>query len=216
MDADTSTRGLILWYGTALAGADTGARELRTRAAVACLAAMDTELGLLPWGSAFGGPRLLARVDGLPGTVPLLAAAGLRGEAAAAAHLHRHLTLCLPHSYRPGPTGRRRAGGLARSRRPAGAADRLGCCSRWPTYCTGPPSLLKLARLPGPGAARYAHRAAEILQCLVDAHLVGGRLLDGCYDADKGIAVRHELVWGDFFLALRLAELTGLADVRTI
>ncbi|MCY0933128.1 sugar ABC transporter permease [Streptomyces sp. H34-S4] len=271
VDADTSTRGLILWYGTALAGTDTGARELRTRAAGACLAAMDTELGLLPWGSAFGGPRLLARVDGLPGTVPLLAAAGPRGEAAAAAHLHRHLTLCLPTAdappfvpawshgeetgwrpcaeptpgwsrgpawlllaladvlHRPAVAGRLPG-------RPRDRVERLADSWTGPATALVPPAdaarptglpdtsaaavtavaLLKLARLPGAGAARYAHRAAEILRCLVDTHLVGGRLLDGCYDADKGLAVRHELVWGDFFLALGLAELTGLADVRTI
>ncbi|GAA3116754.1 hypothetical protein GCM10020254_74460 [Streptomyces goshikiensis] len=41
-------------------------------------------------------------------------------------------------------------------------------------------------------------------------------LLDGCYDAEQGTAVRHELVWGDFFLALGLAALTGLADVRDV
>ncbi|MYT23149.1 sugar ABC transporter permease, partial [Streptomyces sp. SID7760] len=70
------------------------ARELRARAAEAALAALDPELGLVPWGSAFGGPRLLARADGVPGMVGLLAAAGPDGERAAASHLHRHLDLC--------------------------------------------------------------------------------------------------------------------------
>lgn len=144
-DADTSTRGLILWYGTALAVGDTGARDVRTRSAGACLAAMDAELGLLPWGSAFGGPRLLARVDGVPGTVPLLATAGPRGAAAAASHLQRHLSLCLPRtpgrsSCPPGPTRRVPVGGPARSQCPAGAGAGPGCCSHWPTYCTAPPS----------------------------------------------------------------------------
>ncbi|MEU1623864.1 hypothetical protein ABZ746_00650 [Streptomyces sp. NPDC020096] len=37
-----------------------------------------------------------------------------------------------------------------------------------------------------------------------------GALLGGCYDAAHGVAVRHELVWGDFFLALGLALVTGL------
>jgi hypothetical protein len=32
-----------------------------------------------------------------------------------------------------------------------------------------------------------------------------GMLLEGCYDHGQGIAIRHELVWGDFFLALALA-----------
>lgn len=281
VDADTSTRGLILWYGTALAAGDTGARELRARAAAACSAAMDEELGVLPWGSAFGGPRLLARVDGLPGTVPLLAAAD---PAAAASHLHRHLALCLPAD----PTGVLPGSGAevcrARDLVPAWSHEAetgwLACAepapgwSRGPAWLLlaladvlhrptvaaclpghpralaehlaaawtgpgtplvppaeasrpdGPPdtsaaavtavALLKLSLLPGPRAARYAHRAAEILEHLVDDHLSRGRLLNGCYDADKGIAVRHELVWGDFFLALGLAELTGLADVRTV
>ncbi|MFD9345033.1 sugar ABC transporter permease, partial [Streptomyces sp. NPDC060049] len=106
VDADTSTRGLILWYGTVLAAGDTAAHRLRTRAAEACLAAVDAERGLVPWGSAFGGPRLLARVDGVPGTIALLAAAGPPGAAAAAAHLTAHLALCLPAPHStpaPGP-----------------------------------------------------------------------------------------------------------------
>jgi unsaturated chondroitin disaccharide hydrolase len=41
-------------------------------------------------------------------------------------------------------------------------------------------------------------------------------LLDGCYDAHGGTAVRHELVWGDFFLALGLAALLGRADLRRV
>ncbi|MYT26792.1 sugar ABC transporter permease, partial [Streptomyces sp. SID7760] len=62
-------------------------------------------------------------------------------------------------------------------------------------------------------APRYAYRAAAILERLVDGHLTRGRLLDGCYDAGKDLAVRHELVWGDFFLALGLAALTGLTAI---
>lgn len=91
--ADTATRGLIFWYGTALAanaGGDRTAAELGAEAARACLNDFDHELGLLPWGSAFGGPRLLARVDGVAGIVPLLATAS--GTATAKAHLDTHLT----------------------------------------------------------------------------------------------------------------------------
>lgn len=269
VDADTSTRGLILWYGTALAAGDPAAAGLRTRAAAACLSAVDAELGLVPWGSAFGGPRLLARVDGVPGLVPLLAAAGPGGAAAAASHLARHLDLCLT----PGPglvpargfaagEGWRACGdppvGWSRGRAwlllaladalhrtdvaglltgsPRELAERLADAWAGPGAPLVPPAdvalpegpsdtsaaavtavaLLKLARVPGPGAARYAARAAAILERLAGAHLSDGRLLDGCYDAGKGIAVRHELVWGTFFLALGLAELTGRLDIRDV
>ncbi|MCM1971359.1 sugar ABC transporter permease [Streptomyces sp. G1] len=273
VDADTSARGLILWYGTALAVEDAAAQELRARAAEACSAALDEELGLLPWGSAFGGPRLLARVDGLPGTVPLLA---LAGPAAAAAHLRQHLALCLPGSGTeacrardlvPAWSHEGRAGWLACPEpapgwsrgpawlllaladvlhRPAVAAclpgDPRGLAERLADAWTGPGAplvpaadaarqdgpvdtsaaavtavaLLKLSLLPGPRGEAYARRAEEILQHLVDRHVVRGRLLNGCYDADKGLAVRHQLVWGDFFLALGLAGSAGLADLRTV
>ncbi|WP_433681080.1 hypothetical protein [Nocardia sp. CA-119907] len=89
--ADTATRGLIFWYGTALAanaGGDRTAAELGAEAARACLDDFDHELGVLPWGSAFGGPRLLARVDGVAGIVPLLATA----SGTAKAHLDTHPT----------------------------------------------------------------------------------------------------------------------------
>ncbi|KOU27509.1 sugar ABC transporter permease [Streptomyces sp. WM6372] len=269
-EADTATRGLILWYGTALAGDDAGARELRTRAAEAALAALDPELGLVPWGSAFGGPRLLARVDGVPGMVALLAAAGPEGERAAASHLHRHLDLCLGAGGRTVPAWEfhAEAGWRACDEPPAGwsrgsawlllavadalhrpgvarsAPDRLEAAARrladaWTRPCTpfvpladeerpaGPldtsaaaiaaVALLKLARLPGcPAAAQYAYRAAAVLERLVGEHLTRGMLLDGCYDAGKGIAARHELVWGDFFLALGLAALTGLVEIGDV
>ncbi|MFD3552083.1 sugar ABC transporter permease [Streptomyces goshikiensis] len=269
VEADTSTRGLILWYGTALADGDTGARELRTRAARAALAALDPELALVPWGSAFGGPRLLARVDGVPGMVPLLAAEGPQGAEAAASHLYRHLDLCLGEGGRvvparafeaasgwwecaspPAGWSRGRAwlllavaDALHRPGVPRRTPDRLeAVAERLATSWTGPGAplvppadearpdgpldtsaaaiaavaLLKLARLPGPRAAGYAYRATAVLERLVGEHLTRGMLLDGCYDAEQGTAVRHELVWGDFFLALGLAALTGLVDVREV
>ncbi|MCX4807241.1 sugar ABC transporter permease [Streptomyces sp. NBC_01214] len=305
--ADTATRGLILWYGTAPAGDDAAAAELRDRAARAVLAAHDRELGLVPWGDALGGPRLLARVDGVPGTVPLLAGAGPEGAAAAAAHLHRHLDLCLGAgrgrdlSLRPAlhydavagwqpcadpPPGWSRgrawlllavADALLRpdpatpgpAARLAGAAELLAAEGGSPTTWGSPRTesggsgavpgvagparserdgpvpaadaarpdgpldtsaaaitavaLLKLARVPGPRAAAYAHRAEAILHHLAEHHLTGpnsgrppGMLLDGCYDAGKDLAVRHELIWGDFFLALGLAALDGVIDITRI
>lgn len=278
LDDDTATRGLILWYGTALAGGDPVARDLRVRAGRACTAAFDPELGAVPWGSAFGGPRMLLRVDGVPGTAPLLAAAGPAGERAAAAHLERHLDLCLGEDGAVIPawrfereTGPRRCEdppvGWSRGRawlllaaadavhRPAvprrlrercaaaaqllaggttGAAPPLVPYDREPGAGTRPGgpldtsaaaitavALLKLGRAPGPRAARHRERAVAILRRLTDAHLTrprgvrpGGMLLDGCYDAGRGVATRHELIWGDFFLAVGLAELTGRVDIR--
>ncbi|MGW6985381.1 sugar ABC transporter permease [Streptomyces sp. NPDC054932] len=278
--ADTATRGLILWYGTDPSGGDAETAALRARAARALLAAHDPELGLVPWGDALGGPRLLARVDGVPGAVPLLAGAGPRGAAAAAAHLHRHLDLCLGTGRAPDEGSRLRpalrfdAGvgwqpcedpppGWSRGRAwlllavadallcpelaAAGSAARLDeavelllvqgefpAAAPVPAADTARPdgpldtsaaaitavALLKLARVPGPRAARCADRAEAILGGLAERHVSvrgagrpPGMLLDGCYDAAKGLAVRHELVWGDFFLALGLAALHGLVDI---
>ncbi|MCP3758309.1 sugar ABC transporter permease [Streptomyces sp. TBY4] len=333
VEADTATRGLILWYGTALAGGDAEARELRARAARACGAAVDGELGLLPWGSAFGGPRSLARVDGLPGTVQLLAEVD---PAAAASHLRSHLTLCLPAAGAGVGTGAGvgaavgvgagagagagaaagvgvGAGAAAGAGAGAGAGVGVGtgaaagpgsgpevcrardlvpawaheagtgwraCAEPAPGWSRGPAwlllaladvlhrpavaaclpgdpralaerladawtgpdaplvpaadaarpdgpvdtsaaaitavALLKLSLLPGPRAEAYARRAGQILEHLVDRHLSRGRLVDGCYDAGAGLAVRHQLVWGDFFLALGLAGPAGLADLRGV
>ncbi|MFF1372977.1 sugar ABC transporter permease [Streptomyces virginiae] len=282
--ADTATRGLILWYGTAPAGDDAEAAELQGLGARAMLSAYDRELGLVPWGDALGGPRLLARVDGVPGTVPLLAGAGGQGAAAAAAHLSRHLDLCLgatPGVLIPALTFDAVAGwqpcpdpppGWSRGRawlllavadallRPdlslPGPAARLGEAAERlvaqlgftehefpggsgpvPAADAGRPdgpldtsaaaitavALLKLARVPGPRAAGYAYRAEAILGRLAEDHVTGpgsgrptGMLLDGCYDAGKGLAVRHELVWGDFFLALGLAAVHGIVDITSV
>lgn len=279
--ADTATRGLIFWYGTAAAGDDAEAAAIRSGAARACLADCDPELGILPWGDALGGPRLLARADAVPGTVPLLADAGPGGAQAAAAHLHRHLDLCLG---RPGGAGDASAGLRPALRYERATARWLPCEDPPPGWSrgrawlllavadgllrppvavgdparlteaatllltgggllTGPPvppadtalpdgprdtsaaaitavALLKLARTPGPRAEQYALRGAEILDHLIRSHLTGegcgrpaGMLLDGCYDAAAGSAVRHELVWGDFFLALGLAALHGVVDL---
>ncbi|MFJ5096155.1 sugar ABC transporter permease [Streptomyces sp. NPDC088557] len=355
-EADTAARGLILWYGTALADGDGTADALRERAARAVLAAWDPRLGLVPWGAALGGPRLRARADGVPGLVPLLASAGPGGRTAAAAHLDRHLELCLPPTTgprsrpaRPHPAWRREEGrrtaeadpapggrtaeadpapgsraaeaGPVLGGRTAEAGPVLGGWTaeadpapggrtaeagpvlggrraeadpvpgRWTAeadpapgwtrgeawlllavadalllpeapprwsrdaerllaageFLTGPlvppaeahrpdgpldtsaaavaaTALLKLALVPGFGrAAACAARAEAVLRGLTAAHLTRpggprppGMLLDGCYDAHAGTAVRHELVWGDFFLALGLSALLGRTDLRRV
>ncbi|MFE7514518.1 sugar ABC transporter permease [Streptomyces sp. NPDC057540] len=276
-EADTATRGLILWYGTALGGgAEAGL--LRERSARSALAAFDRRLGLVPWGAALGGPRSRARADGVPGLVPLLATAGADGEAAAAGHLHRHLDLCLGDgtSERPLPawefaegSGWRacpepepgwtrgeawlllavadallRAGSAVwRPERLYGAAELLltkGEFLRGPLVpparahhpdgpldtsaaAIGAVALLKLALLPGPAATAYRGRAEDVLRHLTRTHLAppgaahpAGLLRDGCYDAASGTAVRHALVWGDFFLALGLGALLGRVDLRQV
>ncbi|MFB7592488.1 sugar ABC transporter permease [Streptomyces sp. NPDC056169] len=275
-EADTAARGLILWYGTALAEADAAADALRERAARAALGALDPVLGLVPWGAALGGPRLRARADGVPGLVPLLACAGPEGRAAGESHLRRHLDLCLPRdgTRRPVPSWRWDEAGSLWAAEPdpapgwtrgeawlllavADAFAQTGVPERLtetvellldrcalltgplvPPADTGHPegpvdtsavaitavALLKLSGVPRAAwASACADRARSVLHRLASAHLTGpdgprpaGMLLDGCYDAARGTAVRHELVWGDFFLALGLAALLGRADLTRV
>ncbi|MFJ2721218.1 sugar ABC transporter permease [Streptomyces sp. NPDC087437] len=242
-EADTAARGLIFWYGTALADDEPG---LRDRAARACLNDFVPELGLVPWGSAFGGPRLTARVDGVPGMVPLLATAN---PEAALSHLRRHVELWLgarpPRwSWRhdPGagwtacadpPPGWSRGRAwlllsLAEAAPLAGGDEFPDHAGRLLTEHLVPPA--DFAHPGGPcdtSAAAitalallglgHRDRAVAILKALVDSHLTAdGRLLDGCYDLAAETAVRQELIWGDFFLAYALAVLTGLRgqDIR--
>ncbi|MGW1935039.1 hypothetical protein ACWCPG_38110, partial [Streptomyces sp. NPDC001919] len=83
---------------------------------------------------------------------------------------------------------------------------------------------LQLGRTPGvTGARACADRAETVLRGLVDDHLTrpggdrpAGMLLDGCYDAGTGTAVRHELVWGDYFLALGLTAVLGCVDLGLV
>ncbi|MFJ8349611.1 sugar ABC transporter permease [Streptomyces sp. NPDC094153] len=242
-ETDTAARGLIFWYGTAFADDDLGLRE---RAARACLDAFDPELGLVPWGSAFGGPPLTARVDGVPGMVPLLATVD---PEAARSHLRRHAELCLG-AWPPRWSWRHDPG-----------TGWTACTDPSPGWSRGPAWLLlalaeaahltdgdefsvHAAALRAPHlvpAADAAHpdgprdtsaaaitalallglghrdRALTVLEALVEGHLTGdGRLLDGCYDLTAGTAVRQELIWGDFFLAYALAVLTGLTAVNPV
>ncbi|WP_237693913.1 sugar ABC transporter permease [Streptomyces sp. SID2888] len=239
-EADTAARGLIFWYGTVLADDDLG---LRGRAARACLDGFVPELGLVPWGSAFGEPRLTARVDGAPGMVPLLATAD---PEAARSHLRRHVDLCLgarpPRwSWRhepgagwsahadPSPGWSRGPAwlllALAEARSLSDGDEFPGHLDRLLTNHLVPPA--DSVRPDGPRDTSAAaitalallglghrDRAVAVLEALVEGHLTAdGRLLDGCYDLAAGTAVRHELIWGDFFLAYALAVLTGLTAV---
>ncbi|MFJ5778843.1 sugar ABC transporter permease [Streptomyces sp. NPDC093094] len=244
LDADTVTRGLIFWYGTALADTEEAA-ALRDRAALACRAAYDPVPGVVPWGAAFGGPRLLARADGVPGTVPLLAAPA---PEVAGSHLRRHLELCLgTGSFRWSWQYEGAAGWIPRDDPPSGwsrgrawlllavadAAHRLDACDpaepvgRLLPGLTVPPA--DEARPDGPRDTSAAavtavallklgrrDEAVTLLDALVHGHLTAdGRLLNGCHDLGAGTATRHELIWGSFFLAYALAVLTGLVDPHT-
>ncbi|MFI6770483.1 sugar ABC transporter permease [Streptomyces sp. NPDC050355] len=278
LGADTATRGLIFWYGTALgagSGGDSASVSLRVRAAGACLDdGFAPELGIVPWGAAFGGPRLVARVDGVPGMVPLLATAGgAEGRRAARSHLDRHLALCLGEEPLRPAWEWTAAGRWAACPQPAPGWSRgrawlllaLADAALWlddgayverargllgpdgeatatdvvvpPAEVTAPQglvdtsaaaieavALLKLAAAAtAPEAQRLRGRAALLLEHLVTVHVTtpgpgrpSGMLLNGCYDLHRGIAVRHELVWGDFFLALGLALLTGLVTAHDV
>ncbi|MFF2206291.1 sugar ABC transporter permease [Streptomyces sp. NPDC058145] len=241
VDADTATRGLILWYGAALADIPEAA-VLRDRAAHACRHAYDGELGLVPWGSAFGGPRLLARVDGVPGMVPLLATVD---ERAAESHLRHHLELCLdkdaigwswryerpegwtpcddpPHGWSRGRAWLLLAVADAVHRLEADdlkdAIRHLAGAHAVPLADEGHPESppdTSAAAITAVALLKLGHRgrATALLDKLVHAHLsADGRLLNGCYDLASGTATRHELIWGDFFLAYALAALTGLVS----
>jgi unsaturated chondroitin disaccharide hydrolase len=276
LTAGNATCALTHWYGTALASGER-AHELKDRAGLAALAAMDRELGLVPSVSASDGPRT-ARVDGVPGTVSLLASTGPEGTEAALSHLERHLELCLsqePSRFAwhyeetsgwqpcglPAPGWSRGgawlllavADGLTHLSGPSLAMYRLNIVAhRLAEQWTRPPggslvpraepgnsrspldtsapaiaavALLKLAAAQQRPELRV--HAVRILNTLVRSHTTGvgapdtanrpaGMLLDGCYDAGRGTAVRHELIWGDFFLALAMAVLTGLVDVNEV
>ncbi|QFG22286.1 sugar ABC transporter permease [Actinomadura sp. WMMB 499] len=260
--ADTATRGLIFWYGTCFGDGDAAA--LRAEAADACLAAHDPGLGVLPWGEAFGGPRELARVDGLPGLPRLLLSTGAEGDRAARAHLDVQvgLTAATPDLV---PAWRHEAGRwTAHPAPPAGWSRTVGWlllavaegspaqirrCLDHPVVAArlaagadpvppaGPPvqdasgtgapvppdtsaaaieavAALKLAeRVGGDEGGRLRERGVAVLRALAGRYVRHGRLIGGCYELERGIATGHELVWGDFFLAVGLAVLCGSVAV---
>ncbi|MEU8264981.1 hypothetical protein AB0C02_30755 [Micromonospora sp. NPDC048999] len=60
--------------------------------------------------------------------------------------------------------------------------------------------------------AGWADAALAVASSAVGRLDGGGVLRDGCYDLAGGVAMRHELVWGSFFLAAVLAVLAGKVD----
>ena len=63
----------------------------------------------------------------------------------------------------------------------------------------------------GAGAA-----AAETLATLAGHHLGAHGLADGCYNAKKGLASRHELIWGDYFALEAALGLAGTLDTAQL
>ena len=57
-------------------------------------------------------------------------------------------------------------------------------------------------------AEAYRQVAVDTIDVLLAEHLdVDGALRGGCYDLAGEVACRHELIWGDYFLAAVLAAL---------
>jgi unsaturated chondroitin disaccharide hydrolase len=76
--------------------------------------------------------------------------------------------------------------------------------------------LLKLAMVPG--LERYRAEAAALVRALVEGYLAPvrpgdprarGMLTEGCWQRNEGVATKHELVWGDYYLLEALLVLDG-------
>ena len=80
-------------------------------------------------------------------------------------------------------------------------------------------ALLKLGRLvPGAGGDRYRQAGRATVEALVRGYLTPtspgdrrprGILTEGCWQHKEGVATRHELVWGDYFLFEALLTMGG-------
>ncbi len=287
--SDTVTRGLIFWYGDAAgerlgfaperplpcvlsataAGARTGSAA-RTAAERLC-ATVDPGTGILPWGTAFGDPadEITARVDGLAGTIPLLAWAG--APAVAERFLRGYLDIAGAPPRR-GPTGACSDTATGNRLSESAPAAFVKTAGGWRARSSPPPGwsrgrawlLLALADAGywlDSAFTDYAHSSAEhapnppvvpaaitgatavdtsaaaitavalcklgrtreaeaLISELVTEHLARtgprGRLLRGCYDLPGGVAVAHELIWGDYFLLLALAIVLGAVSPTLI
>ncbi|MFE2957232.1 hypothetical protein [Nocardia tengchongensis] len=251
--ADTVTRGLTLWYGAAAGhrlGVSDSAPQLALEGAEQLAATFDPQAGILPWGTAFGAPAapVIARVDGLAGTIPLLAWTGTR--AVAERHLATHLRVCsgraewIPAlSFAHGRWEPCTEPAIGWSRGDAwrllALADAglwldteysrraVESMTEWPWPPTAVPAAVRgeswvidtsAASIMAVALCKLGRfdQACELAEVLVGEHLSAGsapgRLLNGCYDLSRGVATGHELIWGDFFLMLALAMLSGEVD----
>ena len=80
-------------------------------------------------------------------------------------------------------------------------------------------SLLKLSALSRDEGKRQVWRAAAeaTVGALIERHLgEEGGLWDGCFNNRIGLATRHELVWGSYYLFEALHVLAGRLDPARI
>jgi unsaturated chondroitin disaccharide hydrolase len=71
-------------------------------------------------------------------------------------------------------------------------------------------ALIKLAPIAG---EQYLTAARKILDALMTRYQgAHGGLVDGCYSYHQGLAVRYELIWGDYFLMEAILALAGVID----
>ena len=80
-------------------------------------------------------------------------------------------------------------------------------------------SLLKLSALSRDARKRQVWRTAAeaTVRALIDAHLgEEGGLWDGCFNRRTGLATRHELIWGTYYLYEALHVLAGRLDPTRI
>jgi len=233
-DADTATQGLIFWYGAA-AGERLGLSDepvaLARRGARSLAGRFDARAGVVPWGTAFGDDGTVrARVDGVPGTLPLLAWAG--EEDIARAHAGRHLRLCReragwrwdgeawwPEDEPPVGWSRGEAWWLLAAADARTWFKQDLVVPEWPGLVPharrgGGPLDTSAAAIAAVALLKLGRheQAAAVLRELEERHLVEGRLVDGCYAPHVG----RELVWGDFFFALALAIEAGLVTAHAL
>lgn len=86
-------------------------------------------------------------------------------------------------------------------------------------------ALLKVSALGLEGTADYREAAKKMVSALVEHHLTPvrpgdvrppGMLIDSCYNRRLGLAIRSELIWGDYFLLESLMSLTGRLETGSI
>ncbi|ATY16463.1 sugar ABC transporter permease [Amycolatopsis sp. AA4] len=246
--ADSVTRGLVLWYGVAAEsrlGLGSAAEPLARAGAHALARTADPVAGVLPWGTAFGDSAepVLARADGAPGTVPLLAWAG--EKTVAAQHLRTHLEL----SGEPGGQSwaySERAWARAADPPPGWTRGEawtllaLADGAHWLEPALGDTGRIRAAKVPAdfpalldvPGSPPDSSAAvitavalaklglhdaaADLVQQVLRTCVRDGRLVKGCHDLRRGRATAHQLVWGDFFLTLALAILAEAVDPAAV